>query len=95
MTRETFIARWRAHVIGKLALGTTELRSSLKDAFSPGGVAAGDALGRVLSKLPEEADTLLGQLYDCLQPASPKPATNGNGHANGNGRPVVAAKGVG
>lgn len=88
MTREQFVSRWRAHVIGKLALGTTELRRSLKDALTVGGLDSGDALGRVLAKLPDEADTLLGQLYDSLQA---RPA-NGNGHANGNGNGKPVAK---
>ena len=76
MTREAFIARWEAHLIGKLALGTSEFRHSLKDALTVGGVESTEALGRVLAKLPDEARILLGQLYDSAQPASP-PVLNG------------------
>ena len=89
MTREQFVTRWHAHVYGKFLLGTTEYRVTLKQALTVGGVDSDEAVGRVTKKLGTETETLLGQLYDSLQPAAPKPATNG--HANGNGvhKPAV------
>ena len=77
MTRAEFVSKWRTHLVGKLALGTTDFRGSLSAAFAAGGnVAALEALGAVMARLPAEADAMLGMRFDSLQ------STNGaNGHA--------------
>lgn len=76
MTRAEFIAKWRTHLVGKLALGTTDFRGSLSAAFAAGGnVAALEALGAVMARLPAEADAMLGMMFDSLQ------SGNTNGHA--------------
>lgn len=80
MTRAEFVAKWRTHLVGKLALGTTDFRGSCSAAFAAGGnVAALEALGAVLTRLPAEADALLGLIWDSLQP----PANGTNGYTNG------------
>lgn len=76
MTRAEFVQKWRTHLVGKLALGTTDFRKSLAAAFNAANVNSDEALGVVLARLPAEADAMLGMMYDSLQSA------NGtNGHA--------------
>ena len=83
MNRDQFIARWRAHVAGTIALGGQTIRKSLA-----GATLTDEIVGKALLDLGPTTDHLLGRLYDSLfpkpeepreqaQPGAKAPAPNG------------------
>lgn len=77
MNKDQFIARWRAHVAGTIALGGQTIRKSLA-----GATLTDEIVGKALLDLGPTTDGLLGRLYDSLFPKpeekpDPKPAANG------------------
>ena len=84
MNRDQFIARWRAHVAGTIALGGQTVRKSLS-----GATLTDEIVGKALLDLGPTTDNLLGRLYDSLfpkttedareqaQPGAKAPAPNG------------------
>lgn len=67
MTRAEFIARWRAHVAGTIALGGQTIRKSLA-----GAVLTDEIVGKALLDLGPTTDGLLGRIYDSLMPPEPE-----------------------
>lgn len=63
MNRDQFIERWKRHVIGVMALGSSSVRPLTQGTFKEI-----QEFGNVLSNLNDEAVKLLGQLYDSLKP---------------------------
>lgn len=70
MSRADFIARWRFHVAGTIALGGQTIRKSLA-----GACVTDEALGKAMLELGPTTDGLLGRMYDSLFPPNPEPPT--------------------
>ena len=66
MTRDEFTRRWRHHVAGVIALGTERIRKVLS-----GRLDKAADYGEALLGLEATTDTLLGQLWDSMQPVKP------------------------